>query len=91
MAKNSDPDKYSYSGYRVLFDVHGTFSLLNGGFGKNLIILGADINSSVHVDNKKGILILSEGPTQALDDTTLIAEAAYFANFTGQGKKFYIC
>ena len=33
------------------------------------------MGSSVHVDNKKkDILILGEGPTQELDDTTLTAE-----------------
>ena len=41
------------------------------------------MRSSVHVDNKnKGILILAEGPTQGLDDTTLLAEAKYYINFT---------
>ena len=39
--------------------------------GKNVIICGADMRSSVHIDNKnKNILILGEGPTQGLDDTT---------------------
>ena len=34
------------------------------------------MNLSVHIDNKKkDISILGEGPTQGLDDTTLIAEA----------------
>ena len=34
------------------------------------------MSSSVHIDNKWiDILILGEGPTQRLDDTTLIAEA----------------
>ena len=34
--------------------------------GKNVIIFGADMGSSVHTDNKnKDILILGEGPTQA--------------------------
>ena len=33
------------------------------------------MSSSVHVHNKKkDILILGEGPTQGLDDTTLTAE-----------------
>ena len=42
----------------------------------------ADMSSSVHIDNKgKGILILGEGSTQGLDDTTLIAEAKYLINF----------
>ena len=50
-------------------------------FGKNLIIFGADINSSVHVvSKKKRILILVEGPTQDLYDATLTAEAKYSVN-----------
>ena len=50
----------------------GTFSFPTGGFGKNVIIFGADLSSSVHVGNKrKDVLILVEGLTQGLDDTTL--------------------
>ena len=46
--------------------------------GKNIIIFGADMSSYVHVDNKKkNILILGEGLTQGVDDTTLTAEAKY--------------
>ena len=38
--------------------------------GENVVIFGADISSSVHIDNEnKYILILGEGPTQGLDDT----------------------
>ena len=49
---------------------------------KNVIIVGVDMSSSVHVDNKeKDILILGEGPTEGLDDTTSTAEAKYFINF----------
>ena len=44
--------------------------------GKNVIILGADMSSSVHIDNKgKDILILGKGPTQGFDDTALTAKA----------------
>ena len=51
--------------------------------GKNIITFGADVSSSVHIDNKnKDILILGEGPTQGLDDTTLTAKAIYPINFT---------
>ena len=43
--------------------------------GKNVIIFGADMSSSVHIDDKnKDILILGEGPTQGLDNTTLTVE-----------------
>ena len=49
--------------------------------GKNFIAFGAELSSSVHIDNKrKDILILGEGPTQGLDDTTLTAEAKYPIN-----------
>ena len=58
---------------------------------KNAIIFGADMSSSVHVDNKgKDILILGEGLTQGLDDTTLTAEAKYPINFTQSGKRFVL-
>ena len=37
------------------------------------------MSSSVHVDNKKkDILILGEGSTQVLDDTTLTADKKVF-------------
>ena len=53
----------------------GTFSFPTGGFAKNVIIFGVDMRSSLHGDNKKkDVLILGEGPTQGLDDTTLTAE-----------------
>ena len=64
------------------------FSLTDGSMERNAIIFGADISSSVHNDNKdKDILILGEGPTQRLDDTTLAAEAKYPINFTQSNKR----
>ena len=59
--------------------------------GRNVIIFGADMSSSINVDNKnKNILILCEGPTEGLDDTTLTAEAKYPINFTQSGKRFVL-
>ena len=59
--------------------------------GRNVIIFGADMSSSVHVDNKnKDILILGEGSTQGLEDTILIAEAIYPINFTQPNKRFIL-
>ena len=53
------------------------------------MISGVDMTSSVHVDNmKKDILILGEGPTQGLDDTTLTSEKRYSISFTENNKKF---
>ena len=49
------------------------------------------MSSSVYFDNNgKDILILVEGPTQGLDDTTLTAEAIYPVNFTQSGKRFVL-
>ena len=59
------------------------------GFDKKVIMFGADMSSSAHIDNKKkDILILGKGPTDGLDDTTLTAEKEYSINFTEQQKKF---
>ena len=64
-------------------DSRSKFSLPYGSYGKNAIVFRADMNLSLHVDNKgKDILILGEGATQGLDDTTLTAEAKYPINFT---------
>ena len=42
-------------------------------------------------DNKgKDILILGEGPTQGLGDTTLTVEAKNLINFTQSGKRFVL-
>ena len=49
------------------------------------------MSSSVHIDNKnKDILILDEGSTQGLDDTTSTVEAKYPINFTQSGKRFVL-
>ena len=75
IVKNADIDKYKYSGYGIGFDMKETFSFPAGGFGKNVIIFGTDMSSSVHIGNKKkDILVLDEGSTQGLDDTTLTVE-----------------
>ena len=78
LTKNNDPDKYAYTGYGIGFDSHSEFSLPDVSMGKNVIIFGVNMRSSVHINNKKkDILILGADPTQELDDTRLIAEAQY--------------
>ena len=57
---------------------------------KKIIIFGADISSSVHIDNNtKDILILVEGPTQGLHNTSFTAEAKYPISFT-QSRKIFV-
>ena len=82
LTKNADFDKYKYSGYGIGFDRRSGFSFASGGFGQNVLIFGADMSSSIHVDNKKkDILLLRRGPTQGLE-STLTAEKMYSISFT---------
>ena len=53
LTKNAEIDKYGYSGYGIGFDRRGGFPFPGGGFGSNVIFFGVDMNSSVHVYNKK--------------------------------------
>ena len=51
---NIDLDKYEGSGYGIGFYSRSNFSLSNGEFSKNVIImLGVVNSSSVHVDNRQ--------------------------------------
>ena len=88
LTKNADIDKYGYSGYGIEFDRKSSFTVPGGGTGQNVLIFGADMSSSAHVDNKKkDILVLGKGPTQGLEHT-LTAEKSYSINFTLAKKKF---
>ena len=72
---NNDIDEYKYFGYGIGFDKKEEFSFGNG-FGRNCIIFGVDMSSSVHVDNKKkNISILGERPTQRLDGTLTVEKS----------------
>ena len=89
LTKNDDIDKYKYSGYGTGFDSRGSFSHPSGEFGKNVVIFGADMSSSVHANNKtRNILVLGKDFVQGIDDTTIYAEKMYSTNFTVANKKF---
>ena len=78
LTKNTDIDKFGYSGYGIGFDRKSSFSFPDGGFGQNVLIFGVDMSSSAHVNNKKkGILVLGKGQTQGLEHT-LTAEKNVF-------------
>ena len=63
-------------------DSGSLFSYLSFDWGKNVVIFEVGNSSSVHFNNKKkDILVLGEGRTQGLDDTTITAEAKYSVNF----------
>ena len=91
LTKNADPDKYKYNGYGIGFGSRPKFLFTEGSMGINVIIFKADMSSSADNDNKnKDILILVEGPTKGLDDTTLTAKAIYPISFTQPNKRFVL-
>ena len=55
LTKNADFDKYDYSSYGIGFDRRSSLWFPGGGFGQNVLIFGADMSSSTHIDNKKKI------------------------------------
>ena len=50
--KNADIDKNKYLGHGIGFVRISIYSIGNG-FGRNVIIFGVDMSSSIHIDNKK--------------------------------------
>ena len=89
LIKNSDVDKYKYSGYGIGFDSRGRFSHPSGGDGKNVIIFGADMSSSTHANNKvNNVLVLGKAFIQGINDTRIYAEKIYSPNFTVDNKTF---
>ena len=92
LAKNTEFDKYKYSECDIGFYTCRSFSLSDvSGFGKNVIIFGADMSSSVHIDNKKKeTLFVGKDPRDGLDDTTPTAEEKIY--WTSKEILFrYIC
>ena len=78
MIKNTDIDKFWFSGYGIGFDRRWSFPFPGSGFGSNVIIVGVDMSSSVHVDNKKkDILIIGKGPIQGLGKHSSTTEKKY--------------
>ena len=81
LIKNTDIDKYKYSGHGIGFDRRSSFSFPNGGSGQNVLIFWVDMSSSSHIENKKkDIFVLRKWPTKGLEHT-LTAEKMYSINF----------
>ena len=53
LVKNSDINKFGYTGYGIGFDRGTTFSFPSGEFRHNVLVFGVDMSGSTHIDNKK--------------------------------------
>ena len=82
LTKNSDLDNYKYSAYGIDLILVQNFHCLSVPWEKMSLFFEADMSSSVKD--------LGEGPTYALDDTTLTEEAKYPNNFIQSGKRFVL-
>ena len=80
--KNADPNKYGYSGYD-LDSIHvPNFHGHTVAGVKVLLFSELTVVLLCMLIIKKDILVLGQGPTQGLDDTTITAEDKYHINFT---------
>ena len=52
VTKHDDLDKCKYNCYGIGFDSRAGFSFRDGSDGKNIIIIGADMSSYLHIDHK---------------------------------------
>ena len=94
----NDNSKNNYKGYDICFDERSQFghTITEGGFthttnGRNVLIFGADMSSSVHATNRANhIYLMGEGLTQGVNDITIYVEKNYYRNFTDPGKKFVL-
>ena len=88
IAKSADISKYKYSGYGIGFDSKGSLLHADGTYAINVIIFGANLNNSTHVNNRaNNILVLGKEFFQGINGTTIYAEKMYSTNFTVYGKK----
>ena len=86
IVKNSDKEKYVYSGNGITFDSAGSWSFDND-FARNVIIFGVDNSSSSHADNSKNnFLILGEGPTCGINGSFGSLEEKFSINYTKANK-----
>ena len=58
LTKNADPNTYSYSGYGIGFDSRSLFAFPGIDWGKNVAIFGVGNSSSMHIDNKKKVILV---------------------------------
>ena len=88
IVKNSDKERYVYSGYGITSDSAGSWSFDND-FPRNVIIFGGDNSSSSHSCNRKNnFLILGEGPTFRINGKFGSLEKKFSINFTKANTKF---
>ena len=88
VVRNSDKEKYVYSGYEITFASAGSWSFDND-FARNIIIFGVDNSSSSYFDNRRNnFLKLGEGPTYVINGSFGSPEKHFSIIFTKANTNF---
>ena len=88
VVRNSDKEKYVYSGYEITFDSRGSW-IFDNEFARDVIIFGFDNSLSSNVDNRKNnFLILGESPTYGINGSFGAPEKKFDINFSKTNSKF---
>ena len=88
VVKNSNKEKWIYSGYGTTSDRTGSWSF-NNNFARNIIIFGVDNISSSHADNRKNnFLVLGDGPTFGINGSFGSLGKKFSINFSKANTKF---
>ena len=89
LVRNTIKRKFIYNGRGIGFDGESSWSFGNE-FARNAIIFAVDNSSSSHTDNwKNNILVLGEGPTQYVNDSTGAAEKKFVLTLVKQIQNFF--
>ena len=84
LVRNTIKSKFTCTVQVIAFD-----SSFGNDFARNVVIFGVDNSSSSHTDNQKNkFLVLREGPTQGINDSTGSAEKSISINFSRANTNF---
>ena len=88
IVKNSDKEKWVYSGFEIAFNGKGTWSF-GHDYARNVVIIGVDVSSSSHADNhKNNFLVFAEEDTFSINGSFGAPEKKFSINFTKAKTKF---
>ena len=88
LTRNANKSKFAYNGGGIESDGDG-FRSFDIDSARNVVIFGNDNSSSCHTDNwKNKFLVLGEGSSQGINDSTGAADKHFSVNFSKANTKF---
>ena len=88
LTRNANKSQFAYNGGGITSD-GGGFRSFDIDSARNVVIFGNDNSSSCHIDNwKNKFLVLGEGSTQGINDSTGATDKNFSVNFSKADTKF---